>query len=281
MKTLTTLLALLVIFAIAGCDDDSSNNTNNVNNVNNVNNTNNVNNINNTNNTNNVTVTPESFAQELAAEYCAIVFACCDGSAYIRGNSLVNSEAECNMTFGGFLLNFLTRPGIEVQSEYYQDCADDFLAPYDVACDEPIVEEYEEDGPAGCMNLVEGTLVADEACDDDDQCLGDLACIDEVCTVLPGLDESCADSWECEAPYVCRYNGTNDDICVEAMIAGDNCTNNDFCDDGLYCDGTCQVQKAAGEACVEYYECESYDCTNDVCVGDDDTYSLNDTCYAE
>jgi hypothetical protein len=101
-------------------------------------------------------------------------------------------------------------------------------------------------------------------------CADDLYCDSVTTTCRPplGAGDSCAaDRWACGDDLYCAEATST---CTRYPGAGGDCASSSGeCADGLYCDATsrCQPQKDAGEPCADDAECQSDDCTDDVCAG--------------
>ncbi len=111
----------------------------------------------------------------------------------------------------------------------------------------------------------EGQSCQTESCDELTYCKDSAtAGVCAVCAALPGVSESCADSYACADSNACAWDATATDyICKAPGAQDDPCTWDSLCADGLYCDNnssSCQLLKANDTACDWGEQCVSGIC---------------------
>jgi hypothetical protein len=146
------------------------------------------------------------------------------------------------------------RPPTEGQACHPQyDCASGHYCADDGLC-----HRYQGSGgpcPEGSLACGDGLY-----CDDRD----------DTCAPYLGNGESCAHaSWACGDDLHCSEAAG--EICRPYPGNGGDCADSyGSCASGYYCgeDDLCHAQLPDGSPCTDYDQCQSYECTSDVCTAD-------------
>lgn len=229
-------------------------------------------------------VTFDTFPDQTGGAICDLIFKCCDDTE--RPQILPFLGAPNATTAGECATGYANTIKADEDFQKTQASIDAGRIVYNAELAATCINALKSSSCTGfenaldddqCNAIMVGQVAAGGTCTIDDDCANDGNCAkaneedaEGTCEVDPALGEACPNGFCADGAY-CN-NGT----CEALKGSGEDCQGFN-CSDGLYCDttsNTCTAQKAAGEACTSSDQCESFDCTNDVCVADEQ----GDTC---
>jgi hypothetical protein len=176
-------------------------------------------------------------------------------------------------------------------------CADDAHCYNGLCVQRQIIEEECNDVELKCISSLvcgaQNTCVQPgelaETCEQSSHCMGDLECVNGICTAPVELGEGCRTGDICaQACAVCRpsmlpavlsdggsaqmMDGGEETVvtkCLDRGAQGDACTVKSHCRNGFYCstDGMCQQDGVVDDACDAQRPCqEALTCSNGQCA---------------
>ena len=228
----------------------------------------------------NVTYTLDNVCEKAADSYCPTIKSCCEtlSLTYEEAGCRANLMKDCKgntdaVTAGTQSFHADKVDGcLKAVTEVYGAC------PTEVAPDNPDFAAFQ----TACSGMFVGTIAQGEACESSADCApsanaNERAKCDGTCTVTTLLQDgdSCSFSGSdafCDSGLYCTADASVPDStgqCEAVVAVGEACVLSapGMCGTG-YCDTTttiCSARKPAGGTCTGSFECESYQCTADVC----------------
>jgi len=246
MKTLLSTLLIVALFAVTACDDSSDS----------------------------TSMTQDKFLAQAPSAMCDAIEECCTDAGSWSTTDYVDYQDCVDQSTASLAAEF-ENDHVTVNESRLGAAYESMQGILDRNCTEVVSDEEFWGYAIDFMAAFEPAQALGEACNDSSECMGDAYCDydSSVCAAYVALGDDCSEGW-CEDGAYCK-----DDVCVEALVAGDPCDDLDSypnCWGGvdLYCDvenEVCVETKAVGEACTEDDECQSWDCNTDLGTCADDT----------
>lgn len=182
----------------------------------------------------------DAFCEDYAQMSCEAAQRCGCFEAGAFGACLAQAQGDC--------LEWLLPARAAGRIDYDRAQGGQCLAQLEAVYADCVVGWTEQAG--ACQDMLVGTVPENGACVAEEECAGELLCLDGKCLALPGDGLACHEQFGCAMDAFCG----DDKICHTRRALGEQCPDGwDACEVGLYCEPashTCRPLLGAGASCA-------------------------------